>query len=169
MLHSVDSSFQKILALVSRVSPESRFHYTVEQGILPWSFTAWLMRWLKFMTQYDTTGTVNLFIKISSVNQTLYWGRSHQTLQTLWDISFSVVIPPPPPGFIHLKQFFVKSWIQDTLQRKMRYNENKSVVNVNALVVTGKAIYVIKWYVILHLRLKSDGVTTQKVQFISWN
>lgn len=94
------------------------------------------------MTQYDTTGTVNLFIKISSVNQTLYWGRSHQTLQTLWDISFSVIIPPPPPpGFIHLKQFFVKSWIQDTLQRKMRYNENKSVVNVNALVVTGKAIY----------------------------
>lgn len=81
------------------------------------------------MTQYDTTGTVNLFIKISSVNQTLYWGRSHQTLQTLWDISFSVVIPPPPPRGL------------DTLQRKMRYHENKSVVNVNALVVTGKAIY----------------------------
>ena len=35
MLHSVDTSFQKILALVSTVPPESRFHYTVEQGILP--------------------------------------------------------------------------------------------------------------------------------------
>ena len=40
-----------------------------------------------------------------------------------------------------LKQFFVKSWIKDTLQRKMRYHKDKSVVNVNALVVTGKAIY----------------------------
>ena len=92
------------------------------------------------MTQYDTTGTVNLFIKISSVNQTLYWGWSHQTLQTLWDISFSVVIPPPPPRGLYTLNNFLWSRESRTLW-KMRYHENKSVVNVNALVVTGKAIY----------------------------
>ena len=97
------------------------------------------------MTQYDTTGTVNLFIKISSVNQTLYWGRSHQTLQTLWDISFSVVIPPPPPpGGLYTLNNFLRSRESRTLCKEKwditRINRWLTWT-VNTLVVTGKAIY----------------------------